>query len=431
MTTGSLAHPAPASHGGVVNIWQRGVPVTDVRIVTPSFLMLLGLVLIGTVIGCLRLFGGNLAWTGMTDAYAWGVWKTFNVMGLTALGSGALGVGVAAWVFNRRNLHSVMRTAVVTSLLFYSTGLLGLLTDIGRPWNFWNMLLPWRWNTESALWEISLAMPVYVSIFLAYEAGPIVVERLWYRGGPRMRAFLDRWHPRIRKLYPWVVAGAYVTPMMHQSGLGALMVLAGQKVHPLWQTDTLPILYLLQAFVCGYACVLVVLMSSCLVWRRPLDSKVIAELSAILCGLALVWTAARWVDLDARGQLGAALSLDRWSLVFLFENLLTALPAIVLLFEASRATPRTVFRCAVLIGIGGVLYRYVPTAIAYDPGPTYVYFPSFPELLVTVGLIALIVLVWSVAVKVFAILPAPVESWNRLFEPRPSRRNAHGHARHD
>jgi hypothetical protein len=51
---------------------------------------------------------------------------------------------------------------------------------------------------------------------------------------------------------------------------------------------------------------------------------------------------------------------------------------------------------------------------------------------VTVGLIALIALFWSIAVKVFAILPAPVESWNRLFESdRPQGRNAHGHARND
>jgi len=42
-----------------------------------------------------------------------GIWKTFNVMTLTALGSGPLALGIAAWVFNRQKLHVVMRTALV------------------------------------------------------------------------------------------------------------------------------------------------------------------------------------------------------------------------------------------------------------------------------------------------------------------------------
>ena len=33
--------------------------------------------------------------SGMNDAYGWGIWKTFNVMVMTALGSGAFAVGIA------------------------------------------------------------------------------------------------------------------------------------------------------------------------------------------------------------------------------------------------------------------------------------------------------------------------------------------------
>ena len=51
----------------------------------------------------------------MSDPYAWGLWKTFNVMVLTGLGSGGFAVGIAAWVFNRTKLHPVMRVALLTS----------------------------------------------------------------------------------------------------------------------------------------------------------------------------------------------------------------------------------------------------------------------------------------------------------------------------
>ena len=51
--------------------------------------------------------------SGMNDAYGWGIWKTFNVMVLTALGSGAFAVGIAAWVFRRKKVHSLMRMALL------------------------------------------------------------------------------------------------------------------------------------------------------------------------------------------------------------------------------------------------------------------------------------------------------------------------------
>ena len=111
----------------------------------------------------------------MNDAYAWGIWKTFNVLTLTALGSGPLAVGLAAWVLNRQKLHLVMRTALVSGFLFYATGLVALGFDVGRAWNFWNILLPWRWNAHSAMLEISFCMPVYAGVFLAFENLPLVL----------------------------------------------------------------------------------------------------------------------------------------------------------------------------------------------------------------------------------------------------------------
>jgi Ni/Fe-hydrogenase subunit HybB-like protein len=85
----------------------------------------------------------------MTDAYAWGIWKTFNVMTLTALGSGGFAVGIAAWVFNMKRLHVVMRMAMMTSLILYMTGLLGILIDVGRPWNFYHVMFPWQLESST------------------------------------------------------------------------------------------------------------------------------------------------------------------------------------------------------------------------------------------------------------------------------------------
>ena len=42
---------------------------------------------------------------------------------------------------------------------------------------------------------------------------------------------------------------------MHQSSLGSLMMLAGPKLHPLWLTGWLPLLFLMTCLAMGYAIV--------------------------------------------------------------------------------------------------------------------------------------------------------------------------------
>ena len=120
----------------LVNHWQRGVPVYHEPVVTPTLLFFAALAALGLVLAMVRLFSPLGPFSGMNDLYAWGIWKSFNVMTLTALGSGPLAVGMAAWVFNRQKLHVVMRTALVSGFLFYATGLIALGFDVGRPWNF-------------------------------------------------------------------------------------------------------------------------------------------------------------------------------------------------------------------------------------------------------------------------------------------------------
>ena len=405
-----------ASEKAVVNVWQRGVPVYGKRIATPTFLVLMFFAILGLVIGVVRMFSGLGQFTGLNDAYPWGIWKTFNVMVLTALGSGGMSVGIAAWVLYHKRLHTLMRTAVTTSLIFYATGLLALLADVGRPWNLWHVLLPWHWNMSSPLWEVILAMPIYTVVFLIFENLPIWLERLWYTGSERAQGRVERFMPKLRKVYPFVIAGAYVVPMMHQSSLGALMLLSGHKLHVLWQTPALPGFYLVQAGICGMAFVIVAVMGSALIWRRPLDMKVLSELSTLMAWVILLWVAARFVDVAVRGVFPEMFALDYFSRLFLLENLIILVPGVVLLSPKLNVIPRVMFVMSVLTCIGAVAYRFIPTTIAYVPNAGYSYFPSVAEILITAGLVCFAIALFSAAVTMFAILPGPLTTWNAMFD---------------
>jgi len=408
----------------LINHWQRGVPVYGEPIITLPFLFFAALAALGLGLAMVRLFSPLGPFSGMNDMYAWGIWKTFNVMTLTALGSAPLAVGVAAWVFNRQKLHVVMRTALVSGFLFYSTGLIALGFDVGRPWNFWNIILPWRWNYESAMLEIAVCMTLYCAAFLAFENLPLVLERFYYTGSDATRATLRRAAPSLRRIYPFVIIGAYVLPIMHQSSLGGLLLLAGDKINPLWQTPFLPLLYLLAAGVCGLGFVTFLLLIACLSHSRALDSEVLGELGALLSYACLLFLVVRFGDLLWRGQLHAAFALDKWSVFFIVETELILVPAVALRIRMVRETPRILLNMATLACVGGMFFRFLPTTIAFVPVRNASYFPAVPELLMTVGYISLAIVAFLLAVKYFAVLPGEIDDWNYMFRLARGRRAA-------
>ena len=184
--------------------------------------------------------------SGMNDLFGWGIWKTFNVVVLTAWGSGAFSVGIAAWVFRRKRLQALMRMALLTSFLAYACGLFLLGVDVGRPWNFYWVLFPWNWNLHSPMAEVAICMSVYAMVPLALENIPPVLERLWHFDY-RLHPGVERVEKGLHKFFPWIIALAYLLPGMHQSSLGALM---------LWQaTECTP---------CGRRP-----FCPCFIWARP------------------------------------------------------------------------------------------------------------------------------------------------------------------
>ena len=298
------------------------------------FLGLSALVVVAFVLSGYRELAGLGPVSGMNDAYGWGIWKTFNLMVLTALGSGAFAVGIAAWVFRRKRMHSLMRMALLTSFLAYACGLLLLGIDAGRPWNFYWIVFPWRWNMHSPLAEVAICMSIYAMIPLAVENIPPVLERLWYFDS-RLRPGVERIEKRLHYFFPWIIAAAYLLPGMHQSSLGALMLLAGERVHPLWQTPWLPVLYLGAATFMSFGCVAGTTMLCCLVWKRAMDMEVLDEAARITSWLIFGWMGLRLVDILFRGAMGTAFHFDRFAGVFWLEMILIATGG-VLLRRAAR-----------------------------------------------------------------------------------------------
>ena len=105
-----------------------------------------------------------------------------------------------------------------------------------------------------------------------------------------------------------------------------------------------------------------------------------------------------------QGKLGLLFAGDLGSLLFLLETALFIYPLVVLLSPAARCNSRLLLWSAVSMLFAGSLYRLNAFLLTYNPGPGYSYFPSVPEIMVTVGLVALEVMVFLYVVKRFPVL---------------------------
>jgi Ni/Fe-hydrogenase subunit HybB-like protein len=193
---------------------------------------------------------------------------------------------------------------------------------------------------------------------------------------------------------------------MHQSTLGTVMILAGHKVHPLWQTPLLPLLFLLSVGGMGYA--VVVFESTLASWLtgRTFETAMLASLARIMAYVTFVFLLVRFAELSYRGVLGMAFTSGWLSFFFWLEFALFLVPSILAFSPKAAADPGRLFQIAMMLLLGGSLYRFDTYLIAFNAGPGRAYFPAVPELFITVGLIAAEVMGYIYFVRRFPILSA-------------------------
>jgi Ni/Fe-hydrogenase subunit HybB-like protein len=369
----------------------------DTKIVTKPFLFLAALALIGVILMLYRYVAGLGAVTNLSDGYPWGLWITYDVLIGTALGCGGYAMAILVYILNRWEYHPVVRSAVLTSVFGYSLAGLAIFLDIGRYWNGYKLFLPWQVNFSSVLVEVALCIAAYV-VVLWIEFLPTILE-----GYPQnARAVATR--QRLACWLPVIVAVGILLPTMHQSSLGTLMIIAGYKLSPLWQTSLLPLFFLLSAVAMGFAVTAFESILSSLAFKRPFETPMLAKLSQFMALLITAYLVIRLGDLLFRGA--PVFSSGFLSSLFLLENLLFLAPVLLMSNAAMRGNLRWIFVAAISVLLAGSLYRFDTFLVGYNPGPGWQYFPAPAEIFVTLGIVAIELLAYLYFVKRFPVLPA-------------------------
>ena len=364
------------------------------RVITPPFLVLGVLFLIAVYYLGVRFVNGMGFVTNLNGGYAWGLWVVYDIVIGTALACGGYALAVVVYVANKGKYHPLLRPALLASLLGYALGGIGAFIDMGRWWQFYNILLPWHMNFNAVMLEVGLCVAAYILV-LFIEFSPVVLERF---GARNLRQ-------KLNKVLFFFIALGVLLPTMHQSSLGSMLIAMGHKVHPLWQTLYLqPLLAVLTAFTMGFAVVVFEASLSSVGFGRPAETPLLSGLGKAIVGLIAVYLVFRLGEVVVQGKLGLLFAGDLGSLLFLLETALFIYPLVVLLSPAARCNSRLLLWSAVSMLFAGSLYRLNAFLLTYNPGPGYSYFPSVPEIMVTVGLVALEVMVFLYVVKRFPVL---------------------------
>lgn len=381
---------------------------------TPGVLFLSALIVNALFFIGARFTGGLGAVTNLSQSHPWGLWIGLDVATGVALAAGGFTTAALAHVFGRHSYEAVTRPALLTALVGYVLVTTGLVIDIGRSWAIWKPMIYWQPN--SVLFEVAMCVAVYTNVLLI-EFIPIVAER--YAGrvalpGPlralngllnRLLEAADRILDRI--LWVFIIAGV-VLSCMHQSGLGSLLLIAPTKVHPLWYTPILPLLFLASAIAVGYPMVVFETTLATASLKLEDEMPVLSPLARITILLLGVYLALKLGDLVVRGTYIYLFDGSLQGRSFLVELVLgVILPWVLLLFPAVRSSRRALFiTCCFIVG-GVALNRINVFLVSFQPPyAEYPYFPALGEMAITAGLIAALLLIYRFMVKYLPILSA-------------------------
>jgi len=409
---------------------------------TPFNLVMMALIVFGVVSLAARFVLGLGGSTQLSDTYAWGLWIVFDLVWI-AVAAGAFATAGLIYVFQRKDLYSMGRAAVLMGLLSYSFVTVTLLADLGLPWHFYQLAL--QSPEQSAMFEVSWCVSLYVTILLI-EFLPVPFERwgltrlmdMWRRwSGAYVAAavtlfvfLLSRnfvyaavtatifgflaWSFREagRKGEPIMLAIAAVTfSTMHQSSLGSLFLLMRGSLAPQWWSPVLPVSFFLSSIAAGLGLIILVEMWIARAWKRQLRLTQLAAMGQMMLWALLVYVVFRLGDMAVRGQFATAFS-GRDGALFIAEIVLGALVPLALLARPHARTQPSTLALGAFLTTAGIVFNRINVVLfamhlkgSMPQISPESYRPTVIEWGISIGLIAATIFLFGLGARLMPVLP--------------------------
>ena len=415
MTTLTLVPAQPA------NFWQfvRRELRPKGKILTPFNVVSVLIMAAAAVILTVRFAYGLGSVSNVNQEFPWGLWKGFNVMAGVALAGGAYVVTFLAYILNLKEYRAIVRVTVLNGFLAYVFYAGALVLDLGRPWNIINPIIGNSFGFGSVLFLVSWHFMLYMAAQFI-ELSPTFAEWLGLK--------------RIQKVLAGLTVGAVVFGItlstLHQSALGALYLMAKPKIHPLWYSEFIPILFFISSIFAGLCMVIFEGAISRRVFHHRMSPALVRSHDTLMVRLASMAAATMFVYLFLEGfkflhgRLWLAFT-GGWAAWYLVEILGFVVVPMVLLFRGSVTRHMGMIRLgAVMAMIGVILNRLNISVIAFKWYAPAHYVPSWMEIVVSAAVICVEIWVFRWIVLRMNILGTEHAHEQPLRAARPQQRLA-------
>jgi Ni/Fe-hydrogenase subunit HybB-like protein len=354
-------------------------------LVTPVNLVAAVILIIGVPILVYRFAAGLGATTNLNQTYPWGLWIGFDMMTGVVLAAGGFTIGASVQLLGLKEFHPIERPAILTAFLGYVMAVVGLLADLGRPWNI--VMALFNAGTASALFEIAWCVMCYTTVLLLEFTVPFF-EWLGWR----------RIHLVLKKTLLALTVLSVMFSTMHQSALGSLFLLAPTKLHPLWYSPFIFIFFFISAILAGLSMVIFEAALSHKVFARRLEGQPHVDVDKLTIGLgkAAAIVAFAYFFLKLQGVIDGhawGYLLTGYGALFLFETVgLVLVPSLLYAWGARNANVKAIRIASVMTLLGIVLNRLDVSILAFNWQNPVRYVPSWMEVTVSITLVTIGVL---------------------------------------
>ena len=348
------------------------------KIFTPFNIISVPIILLGLTLIVIRFWKGLGSVTNLTQEVPWGLWIGFDVVTGVAFAGGAYVLTFMVYILNMKKYKSIVRVTVLNGFLAYVFYAGALLLDLGRPWNVINPIIGNNFGVNSVLFLVAWHFLLYM-IAQLIEFSPAIAEWLGAK--------------RIHKLLSGMTIAAVIFGItlstLHQSGLGALYLMAKEKIHPLWYSEFIPIMFFVSSIFAGLSMVIFEGSISHNVFQKQINEKDHKARTGIILGLSKICAGTMFayfflqvlVFIHNRHWDLLNTPMGYWYLLEMFGFVL--LPMMLFYFSYRRNNIMLVRVAAILTILGIILNRLNVTVIGFRWDAAIHYIPSWMEVVVT------------------------------------------------
>ncbi len=372
----------------------------------------------------------GLETTNLSSITPWGAWIAFYIF-FDGLSAGSYLLSSLIYVFGMHQFERVGKMALFTAVVCMMVALIFVLMDLGRPDRFINAML--YWNILSVLaWEIHFYV-VYITLlvvelYIAMREDLVrlrpsstirgkIARLLTFKNSTINRETKQRDHKWMKILgiigIPLAILGVH-------GGTGALFAVVGARDS--WNSGVFPIIFVVSAMVSGTALLLSIYIIKTKIAKQPIDLTMVTSLGKMMIAFLFIDLLLQFYEylvgvygLTSASLQSLAIQMGgpySWSFWGVQMGLGALVPIFLIFYKKTGNNVNWILTAAVLVVIGIIGVRFnivVPSQIVpvFDGMPAGDYYPSLNEWMVSVGIAAIGLLMFTIGDKLLPLEETP------------------------